>query len=398
MAFFLRHLTAGLTSALILAAALISAGSPAAAEAEDYKVDVGDRLTISVYGKPELSGTFQVRADGNVALHLLGPVTVAGLTMREIEERIETEARERFSSRESVLVDMQEYRDVFVLGAVDTPGAYEYRPGLTVMKAVAMAGGFERLQEEMSSDREIQNARNTVAEAKSRLNFAQSERDALARELARLDGGDAPAGVGEGSALDQEQEHLVGLRRSLLEDLKQGATLKSSLADEEAGMLDQRRALILERLEATQEQLEGMQELESRGLARKEQTLGLKIDLSEYNADLLEIAAFVSRAKQTRANAESDIQEAQTEYRLKLLQDKLEADQRVALEQTDLEMALDYLRRASPAAAADLGTAVETVYEVFRGGSDTAERVSPTATLAPEDVLMISFEPVLNNG
>lgn len=390
MVVYLRQFAA--CTALALALALT--GGPAKADTPDYHVDVGDRLTISVYGKPEMSGNFQVRADGQIAMHLLGPIDVAGLTMRQVEERIETEARERFSSRESVVVDMLEYRDVFVLGAVDTPGAYEFRPGLTVMKAIAMAGGIERVQEDLRSERDIENARNNLAEAQSRLTFAQSERDALARELARLDGVTTEAQVPE-ARLDQEQEQLVGLRRSLMQDLMEGATMRSTLADEEAGMLDQRRDLINERLDATQEQLESMQELESRGLARKEQTLGLKIDLSEYNADLLEVAAFVSRAKQTRANAESDIQEAQTEYRLNLLQDKIEAEQRVAQERTEVQMALNFLRRASPAAAAELGEAVETIYEVFRNGSDTPERVAPTALLGPEDVLNISFEAVM---
>lgn len=392
MVVFLRKFSA--SAALAMALALSLSGGAVRADTPDYHVDVGDRLTISVYGKPEMSGTFQVRADGNIALHLLGPVNVLGLTMREIEERIETEARDRFSSRESVLVDMLEYRDVFVLGAVDTPGAYEFRPGMTVMKAVAMAGGFERIQEEMSSDRDVRNARNTLAEAQSRLTFAISERDALARELARLDGV-APGAKAPDAPLDLQQDQLVGLRRSLMQDLMEGASMRSMLADEEAGMLDQRRELINERLDATQEQLESMQELEARGLARKEQTLGLKIDLSEYNADLLEVAAFVSRAKQTRANAESDIQEAQTEYRLNLLQDKIEADQRVAQEQTELEMALDFLRLASPAAAADMGEAVETIYELYRNGSDTPERVPPTALLGPEDVLQVRFEAVM---
>ena len=390
MVVYLRQFAA--CTALALALALT--GGPAKADTPDYHVDVGDRLTISVYGKPEMSGNFQVRADGQIAMHLLGPIDVAGLTMRQVEERIETEARERFSSRESVVVDMLEYRDVFVLGAVDTPGAYEFRPGLTVMKAIAMAGGIERVQEDLRSERDIENARNNLAEAQSRLTFAQSERDALARELARLDGVTTEAQVPE-ARLDQEQEQLVGLRRSLMQDLMEGATMRSTLADEEAGMLDQRRDLINERLDATQEQLESMQELESRGLARKEQTLGLKIDLSEYNADLLEVAAFVSRAKQTRANAESDIQEAQTEYRLNLLQDKIEAEQRVAQERTEVQMALNFLRRASPAAAAELGEAVETIYEVFRNGSDTPERVAPTALLGPEDVLNIFFEAVM---
>lgn len=361
----------------------------------DYTVGVGDRLAVSIYGKPELSGTFEVRADGQVVLHLLGGIPVAGATVREIEQRIEAEAQERFSSRESVLVDMAEYRSVYVAGVVDMPGAYEYRPGLTVMKAVALAGGLQKAPAETNLDREVEATRRRAVEAREKLTFAEAEQAALAKELARIEGGgvaEAQETLPEGPLGDQHQ--LVDLRRSLTEGLTAGSERKMILADEEAMLFSQRRELINSQLAATQEQLSGMEDLAARGLARREQTLQLEINADEFRSDALEAAAFEARARQTIANAESDIRIAEMEYNHKLLADKIAADQRVALARAELQLALDYLRETDPSAMqgmGDMGAMMQTVYEIHRSGEDGPIRAEPNTLLAPDDLLMVEM-------
>ena len=140
----------------IIAPALMMAAAwtvqPAYAQGKaDYLVQVGDSVDVSVYGKPDLSGSFKVRGDGNIVLHILGPIQVEGATFSEIEDLIIARAREQFGSNESALVDIAEFRDIYVLGTVENPGAYEYIPGLNVVKAIALAGGYETLAPESSS-------------------------------------------------------------------------------------------------------------------------------------------------------------------------------------------------------------------------------------------------------
>lgn len=382
----------------VLLLSLLAIFSSVAAQAQadaDYTVGVGDRLAVSIYGKPELSGTFEVRADGQVVLHLLGGIPVAGATVREIEQRIEAEAQERFSSRESVLVDMAEYRSVYVAGVVDIPGAYEYRPGLTVMKAVALAGGLQKAAAETNLDREVEATRRRAMEAREKLTFAEAEQAALAKELARIEEGEvagAQETLPEGPLGDQHQ--LVDLRRSLTEGLTEGSERKMILADEEAMLFAQRRELINSQLAATQEQLSGMEDLAARGLARREQTLQLEINADEFRSDALEAAAFEARARQTIANAESDIRIAEMEYNHKLLADKIAADQRVALARAELQLALDYLRETDPSAMqgmGDMGAMMQTVYEIHRAGEDGPIMAEPSTPLAPDDLLMVEM-------
>lgn len=381
---------------LLLSLFAVFSALTASAQADaDYSVGVGDRLTVSIYGKPELSGTFEVRADGQIVLHLLGGIPAVGATIREIEQRIMAEAQERFSSRESVLVDMAEYRSVYVAGVVDLPGAYEYRPGLTVMKAVALAGGFQKAPPETSLDREIEATRRRAIEAREKLTFAEAEQAALADELARLASGgtaEAPETLPEGPLGDQHQ--LVDLRRSLTEGITEGSERKMILADEEAMLFAQRRELINSQLSATQEQLSGMEDLAARGLARREQTLQLEINADEFRSDALEAAAFEARARQTIANAENDIRIAEMEYNHKLLADKIAADQRVALARADLQLALDYLRETDPSAMqgmGDMSAMMETVYEIHRAGEAGPIKARPETPLAPDDLLIVEM-------
>ena len=366
-----------------------------AQDASDYQVQIGDKLSVSVYGKPELSGTFRVRADGAVVMHLLGEIEAAGSTFTQIEDRIVQRAAERFSSNESALVDIAEFRSVFVLGAVQTPGAYEYRPGLNVMKAIALAGGYESIVAETRADRDVDAARRRVVDAQNNLKFALAEQAAIEQELARIEGEEPAAVDAEADTLEADQLELVNLRRSLSERTTEGAERRRSLAMDEADLLMQRRDLVNSQLTATEEQLASMTDLAERGLARRDQVLRLQVDLNDLRADALEAAAFEARARQTAANAENDLSVEQTQYRHSLLRDKIAAEERAIVERTELESSLAYLREISPAAAQDMGTDfVVTVYEVFR--SDSAEPIEAdlTTPLGPDDTLMVRFDSV----
>lgn len=382
--------------ALVWVTLITAAAHPAFAQgAGDYQVEIGDKLSVSVYGKEELSGIFRVRGDGAIVMHLLGEIDAAGATFAEIEDRIVTRAAEKFSSNESALVDIAEFRSVFVLGAVQTPGAYEYRPGLNVMKAIALAGGYETILAETRAERDVETAQRRIVEAQNRLRFALAEKAAIDAELARLEGAeDAVVDTSEGG-LEGDQLELVDLRRSLSERTAEGAERRQSLAIDEAELLMQRRELVDGQLAATEEQLASMTDLAERGLARRDQVLSLQVDLNNLRADALEAAAFEARARQTAANAESDLNVEQTQYRHSLLQDKIQVEQDVIVQRSDLETNLAFLREISPAAAEDMGTGfVVTVYEIFRSGAAEPIDADLTTPLGPDDTLTVRFESV----
>ena len=108
-----------------------------------YRLGPGDQVRIITFGEDQLTGEFRVDAAGDVSLPLLGNVVAAGLTPQGLAGRIRDALRKNNLFRDpSVSVEVVQYRPVFVLGEVNKPGQYPYQPGMTVVTAVAIAGGF----------------------------------------------------------------------------------------------------------------------------------------------------------------------------------------------------------------------------------------------------------------
>ncbi|WP_323690001.1 polysaccharide biosynthesis/export family protein [Rhizobium sp. AN95] len=118
---------------------------PAAADGTNYKVATGDVLTISVYGDPGLTGLFPVSADGTIGYPLLGNVNVVDQTVNEIGSRISRDLASHVANR-SVAVAVKEYAPIFVVGDVQKPGKYEYRPGMIVLELFALGGGLREIE------------------------------------------------------------------------------------------------------------------------------------------------------------------------------------------------------------------------------------------------------------
>jgi len=107
-----------------------------------YTLGTGDKLRINVFGQPELSGEFVVDGTGAISLPLIGQVTAVGLSTQELETTIATNLSNGFLLDPRVSAEVINYRPFYILGEVGRPGEYPFNSGLTVLNAVAAAGGF----------------------------------------------------------------------------------------------------------------------------------------------------------------------------------------------------------------------------------------------------------------
>ncbi len=108
-----------------------------------YRLGGGDQIRVITFGEDQLTGEFRVDDQGKIALPLLGPVQAAGLTPEQLDASIGSELKSKKLIRDpSVSVEVVAYRPIFVLGEVAKPGQYPYQPGMTMLTAVAIAGGF----------------------------------------------------------------------------------------------------------------------------------------------------------------------------------------------------------------------------------------------------------------
>ncbi len=110
-----------------------------------YRIGPGDKLEISVLKHPELSKELKVRPDGMISFPIAGEVQAAGVTPDALREDITCRLRSNLRNPHvSVIVLEYKSKKVLVLGAVKTPGLYQYEGGMTVFDAVALSGGYNR--------------------------------------------------------------------------------------------------------------------------------------------------------------------------------------------------------------------------------------------------------------
>jgi polysaccharide biosynthesis/export protein len=143
----------GLWIRLLALLVLLAAGLQLAM-AQEVSLGPGDIIRVSVYGQDDLSSVARISADGTIAFPLLGTVSVAGLTVREAEQRIGEELARRQLVRDpqvSVFVESSraaEVESVTILGNVSRPGRYPIQAmsdaagAENIANLVALAGGL----------------------------------------------------------------------------------------------------------------------------------------------------------------------------------------------------------------------------------------------------------------
>lgn len=114
-----------------------------AAMSQGYRLSGGDKIRVSVFDEPTLTGEFDVGLDGGLSLPLLGTIPADGKSAEQLAQAIAAALSEGgYVNDPRVSVDVALHRPFFILGEVQTPGEYPYSGDLTVEQAIAKAGGY----------------------------------------------------------------------------------------------------------------------------------------------------------------------------------------------------------------------------------------------------------------
>lgn len=129
-----------LCALLLLARAAVGQDQPAAEP--DYRLAAGDKVRVTIFGHEDLSGEFEIDTNGRIALPLIVNLVAAGRSVDELELEIANKLSPDYLVNPQVSVELVAYRPFYIMGEVNSPGRYPYVNGMTVIGAVAVAGGY----------------------------------------------------------------------------------------------------------------------------------------------------------------------------------------------------------------------------------------------------------------
>jgi polysaccharide export outer membrane protein len=138
----------------------------------DYRMFPGDKLRIEVYRDEQLSQSLQIRPDGKITLPLVGDIRAAGQTPTELRDALTKSLKEYITNPVvTVIVVESTPQNVYVMGEVKSSGPVPMKGPLSVMQAIAMAGGFT----EFANKKDIRIQRQTSTGMKTlTFNYKQS--------------------------------------------------------------------------------------------------------------------------------------------------------------------------------------------------------------------------------
>lgn len=374
--------------------------------AVEYRLGQSDKLRVKVFAwrpsKDEvfewsaLNGEYAVGPSGTVSVPLIGDTFAGGMTTAELGRSIGLKLKERIGLAESpeVSVEVTQYRPFYIVGNVEKPGEYAFRPQLTVLQATSIAGGQSRARDAMSMrmERELIVASGDVEQLQSEKASLVAKRMRLIAEMS-----DAPS-IEEATVISFDQNTSVQ-RAAIAQESRIFEVRKSALtAQREA--LSQLIAYLENELISQQAQLKGrndevklvrdelnsVRDLVRKKLAIETRRIGLERNLTQVEGERLRMESSVMRVKQDISKAKMSLLDLQNNRMQEVIAE-------LALTETRLDQLTGRLRTAerllADSRAAAPGVIVSDrkpviTYKIIRQHNGLAVELAATESSAVE--------------
>lgn len=379
-------------SICVASATLVLGAGPT--HGEDYRLGAQDKIRVKVYEWrasrdtvfewTALNDVFIVSASGSLSLPLAGEVDAAGRTTAELAGIIgDSLVRNMGLGRKpDTAVEVVQYRPFYILGQVTQSGEFAYRPGLTVMQALGIAGGIKVREERMDRyEREIIQGQG---EAKliglSKINLL-ARKARLEAELAQAIAIDFPPQLAalrddsEVALLMRQEESIFKARKEGLETQVRALSNLRDFLEKEVTSLGAQLVFLDKQIELVQKELGSVSSLVQRGLAAAPRELSLERALAQIQSERLAAETSLLRSRQEISRTEIQIIELQdsrrneitgalrdTQVELDALDRKAETTARLIFE-SELAAPRLMARRASMEQA-------EPLYTIYRPAAD----------------------------
>lgn len=324
-----------------------------------------------------VSGEYTVGPDGKVSIPFVGSIEAAGKTTEELSKNIGDKLQQALGliDRPSASVEIEQFRPVYVTGDVRTPGKYPYQPGLTVLKALTLAGGLKNGDNGMRPERDFINAKGDYDVLLTQQNELLARRARLQAETDDKSTVDMPQALKGAPKADQlmanENQILQVDDRSFKLKLKALNDLKG-LLQSEITALDKKSTTEQTQLALVQKQLKGIGHLADQGLVVNSTVLNLQSQIADLQTRLLDIDTTSLKAKQDISQTDQDqikLENDRDSTRVRAIRDTEEQLKEVAHK---LAMNRDLMLEAVLQSTSGLTNGVKALvsYEIVRAGAN----------------------------
>jgi polysaccharide export outer membrane protein len=379
---------------------------PAADSGGAYTLAPGDRIAVTVFGQPELSGDFLVDGSGAVLLPFVGVVTVKDQTVLECQKTIVDRLADGILVHPSVSVRISDLRPLYVLGDVRTPGAYPFRYGATIKGAIALAGGLGASEPTRSA------AISEFLSADERVRTLTLQKLVLLVRTARLEAqrDDAVAFAPPASlaALAGEDDasvtlaDIVAIERQTFESQAQILKAQRELLSSQKPRIENEIAAINSQIAAGKRQVELVTQeadqyghLVKQGLGVTNLETQLKVLQASHEGDVWGLTAQTSRLEMESVELDLKIQDLDAAFKKQVMTDLQEAHYR--LKEIDLTLASAKELREVRLHQTENPTDVEAERSITvtrnRDGQLTVLPATDSMVLQPGDVVEVKRSP-----
>lgn len=351
-----------------------------------------------------VSSELLVSASGTITVPLIGSMAVGEMDTEQLAAQIgaRLQADLKLVRPPSTSLEVLDYPPIYVVGAVKDPGEYKFRPGMTVLHALALGGGQLRsetadgMSERIKLLADLASWQDGIVRSSARL--ARLEAESAQFEV--IDFSPLGQGVGGRQAKPAVPADLAAEETALFEARNKAITRQSDALTElgqlygtEIEALQSRVVDLDQSIAAASTELDGVRTLVDRGIATVSRRSELERMLSDLRADRLDQLTAIMRARQFMSEADRNMaglrDQRRTEIaqellderaRLADLQNKVEANQRL-LDELDRSVALDMEERSAV-----------LVFNIVRQGPNASTQVEAEegTQLMPGDVVKVT--------
>ena len=363
-----------------------------------FRVATWDDATATYVPMQAVSGDYRLGADGAVSLPVVGQVEAAGQTPSELGELVAAQLQSAAGLFQlpAVSLEVIEYRPFYISGDVGSPGSYPWRPQLTAAKALALAGGTMRPQQEMldatSAFRDVNQLQAVQAElAQLQLRAARLEAELSdAQQISFPQGIPHPDGEAVITRIMADEQSRMQLRRGSLARAVESHEALIALYQTELGSLESKLGAQQRQLVLTQEQVENLRSLEERGLVPASRLIAVEQNLMDQSAEELDLNTAIFRARQRIGETQRDLQQITDSRRQEVMAELQSTRHDIILQSKRAEM---LAALAAFSGLRPVNMSVNVALRVRRDGDGEIQvlELSPDDPVLPGDVVEVTL-------